>query len=409
MKQDSITKESHIEWIGKIPNKWELKKVKFITKILYGNPLPEEKRKKGDIPVYGSNGIVGWHNESITNSETMIIGRKGSIGEINFSENPCFPIDTTFYVENTTTKHNLKWISYCLQCLNLTELNQDSAIPGLSREEIYNSKIPHSQENEKQIVDFLKKKLEEIDLGIEKNIELIKLLKEKRLVTIHQAVTKGLDPKITTKNSKMEWIGEVPTHWTIQKIAWAFYTIGGGTTPKSGEKKYYDGKIPWVNSGDLIDDRINIIENFITEKALEDYTGLKYHPKDTLIIAMYGASIGKLGILNFPCTTNQACCNLANSNKINYKFLFYWFLANRDNIISRAQGGGQPNISQDVIKNIRLFVPKNEEQKQISDYLDEEITKINEVIIKIECQIKQLKEFRQSTISYGVTGKWLIT
>ncbi|MDP2887107.1 MAG: restriction endonuclease subunit S [Ignavibacteria bacterium] len=107
----------------------------------YGNSLPERKRTFGSIPVYGSNGIVGYHSESVTQGETIIVGRKGSIGEVHYSGGPCFPIDTTYYISETKRECNLRWLFYMLCSLRLTELNKSSAVPGLNRNDAYEKRL----------------------------------------------------------------------------------------------------------------------------------------------------------------------------------------------------------------------------------------------------------------------------
>jgi len=125
---------------------------------LYGDGLPEAQRKRGAIPVYGSNGIVGWHNQAITKGRTIIIGRKGSIGEVHFSESPCWPIDTTYYVEVTKRPCDLHWLYYMLIALDLTQLNKSAAVPGLNRDDAYEKEIPlYSPSEQKCITAILKK------------------------------------------------------------------------------------------------------------------------------------------------------------------------------------------------------------------------------------------------------------
>jgi type I restriction enzyme S subunit len=113
-------KDSGVEWLSEIPEGWELKKLKRITRFLYGNTLQSENRQEGCIPVFGSNGIVGYHNEAITKAPCVIVGRKGSYGKINYSEKNCFPIDTTYFIDKTATNNNLRWLFYALNTLNLT-------------------------------------------------------------------------------------------------------------------------------------------------------------------------------------------------------------------------------------------------------------------------------------------------
>ena len=112
-----------------------------ICEFKYGKSLPAEARDGGPFSVYGSNGVVGSHSAAITGAPVVIIGRKGSFGEIEYSTSPCWPIDTTYFVDSTATKTDLKWLSYRLRGLGLTTLNRAAAIPGLNREDAYRQRL----------------------------------------------------------------------------------------------------------------------------------------------------------------------------------------------------------------------------------------------------------------------------
>ena len=107
----------------------------------YGKSLPAQSRREGPIPVYGSNGVVGWHDEAITNGKTIVIGRKGSIGEINVSADSCWPIDTTYYIDADATEVDIGWLSGALSSLRLSELNKAAAVPGLNRGDAYEKRL----------------------------------------------------------------------------------------------------------------------------------------------------------------------------------------------------------------------------------------------------------------------------
>jgi len=114
-------------------DKWETVPLGEICKLEYGNNLTDKMRNGGSVPVYGSAGIVGWHDKPLTNSPTLIVGRKGSVGNVFYSEVPCYPIDTTYYVEATVCKENLRWLELFLSNFNLRQLNMATAVPGLNR------------------------------------------------------------------------------------------------------------------------------------------------------------------------------------------------------------------------------------------------------------------------------------
>ena len=179
-----------------------------------------------------------------------------------------------------------------------------------------------------------------------------------------------------------------------------------GTTPDSGNDKYYKGgQIVWINSGDLNDGFLKDSKRKITQDALDDYSVLKIFDKDSLIIAMYGATIGKTAILKVNACVNQACCVLEKSAWYNTFYLFYLFNRYKKELISMGSGGGQPNISQDIIKNLKIPLPPLKEQEQIAQFLDSKISKIDKIIEKTKKQIELIKEYKTILINQAVCGR----
>ena len=121
--------------------KWRDVSLGEICEFKYGKSLPELSRMGGVFPVYGSNGIVGSHNRALCSGPAIVIGRKGSFGEVNFSAVPCWAIDTTYYIDQSSTSADLRWLSYRLSALGLKELNRAAAVPGLNREDAYRKRL----------------------------------------------------------------------------------------------------------------------------------------------------------------------------------------------------------------------------------------------------------------------------
>ena len=161
---------------------------------------------------------------------------------------------------------------------------------------------------------------------------------------------------------------EIPESWELVRLG----SIGewkSGATPSRSMPKYYDGDIPWLKTGDLNDGYIKYIPEKISQLALEK-TSVKLNPIGSVLIAMYGATIGKLGILTFPSTTNQACCAclpIAMSNK----YLFYFLMSQKDKFIKRSEGGAQPNISKEKIISTLMPLPPLAEQQRIVKRVEE--------------------------------------
>jgi len=215
-----------------------------------------------------------------------------------------------------------------------------------------------------------------------------------------------MNPYKKYKPSGIDWIGEIPNHWQLKKISHGFKKIGSGTTPTSGNQEYYnEGEFNWLQTGDLTDNEINATSKKITKKALDDFSTLRFYKPNSLVIAMYGATIGKTGILNIETTTNQACCVLSEPVFFKSKYVFYWFNANKETVISLSYGGGQPNISQEIIKSIRIPCPSLSEQTTIANYLDEKTTQIDKFITNKQKLIELLKEERAAIINEAVSGK----
>jgi type I restriction enzyme S subunit len=257
-----------------------------------------------------------------------------------------------------------------------------------------------------QIAAFLDSETSKIDALIAEQRRLVELLAEKRQAVISHAVTKGLNSNVPMKDSGIEWLGEVPEHWEVWKLSHAFGVIGSGTTPKSDNTAYYDGgETAWVNTGDLKDGELLNCEKRVTDLALAENSSLKIFPAGSLVIAMYGATIGKLAILRFPSTVNQACCVFVEGTRVQSIFLFYWFLGLRQQLISLATGGGQPNISQEILRGLRLACPSHAEQCVIATFLDTETEKFNTLTAEANLAIALLQERRSTLISAAVTGK----
>ena len=181
-------------------------------------------------------------------------------------------------------------------------------------------------------------------------------------------------------------------------------SVSSGGTPSTFEPDYYDGEIIWVQTGDLNDGYIEKTEKGITQAGL-DSSSAKLFPEGALIIAMYGATIGKLGILTQESATNQACCAMIFNPWMHNKFFYYLFFNYREILISRGYGGGQNNISQETIKQTYFYYPRLEEQIRITNYLDQECALINGLRDNIQNQINTLELYRKALIHECITGK----
>ena len=207
------------------------------------------------------------------------------------------------------------------------------------------------------------------------------------------------------KDSGIEWIGNIPSNWTRAKIKNICSLIGSGTTPASHNQDYYEGDINWIQSGDLYGTSIiNNTQKKISTKTLESFSSLKLYKPPFISIAMYGASVGNLAISTIKACCNQAvCCLKTNDNIVKNNYLFYWLNISKTDFLSMAEGGTQPNISQQKIRNQYIYIPRIVEQQKIADFLDEKCAEIDALTTDIQTQIETLEEYKKSVITEAVT------
>lgn len=195
----------------------------------------------------------------------------------------------------------------------------------------------------------------------------------------------------------------LPKGWTIAKLGDICFTTSGGT-PSRNVPNYYRGNIPWVKSGELDKGLILDTEEKITEEAIKN-SSAKVFPKGTLLIALYGATVGKLAFLGIDATTNQAVCGIYKSEAIESKLLYYFLLLQKSNLVSQSIGGAQPNISQGIIKDLNIPLAPLNEQKRILAKIEQLLTDLDKGIEFLETTKQQLKVYRQAVLKWAFEGK----
>ncbi|MBF4574502.1 restriction endonuclease subunit S [Herbiconiux sp. VKM Ac-1786] len=245
-------------------------------------------------------------------------------------------------------------------------------------------------QSQRAIADFLDRETAEIDAMTAKLDELAEQLYGRKLSVIQ-------------RQTQFTTIGE---RWTTVPTAHLFDSIGSGTTPK--EREHYtddeDG-IAWVTTSELRENEILGSNQRVTRAAVDAVSSLKVHPRGTILIAMYGATIGRLGVLGVDATVNQACCAFSGPRGIDPRYFYYTLWGQRDDIIRQAVGGGQPNISQTILRRWRVPQPPMDEQKHVVTYIDEAAGRIDEMLGKVAVLKELLIERRAALITDMVTGR----
>jgi type I restriction enzyme S subunit len=377
-------KESGIEWLGEVPHHWEAKKVKRIAYLQYGDNLPQDDRNEGGIPVYGSNGIVGTHNENNAVGNTIIVGRKGSAGALNFSPSGTFVIDTAFYIDENNSRCNVKWLYYLLQQLNLTHLEQESPVPGLNRGQVHYKKIPvPTVPEQKAIAEYLDTTCKKINQVIAKKKKQIEILKQNKKSKTFENVTTGLNPHVDFRNVKSEWLKQIPKNWQERKVKRIAYLQYGDNLPQDDRN---EGEIPVYGSNGIVGthNENNTVGNTIIVGRKGSAGALNFSPSGTFVIDTA-----------FYIDENNSRCNI--------KWLYY--LLQQLNLTHLEQESPVPGLNRNQVLYKTIPIPPKIEQDEIAMKLDHTVEKFMDLENKISNQIEKLIKYKKSLIYECVTGK----
>mgnify|MGYP000484971671 CR=1 FL=1 len=274
-----------------------LRRFEEVCTLEYGSSLPKDKRVDGVFPVVGSNGITGYHNEYLVEGPAIVVGRKGSAGEVTLIEQNCFPIDTTYYVKRTNpAESDLSYPYWLLKTLNLPELRGGAGIPGLNRTEVYEAhKIPLPPlEVQKEIVAEIE--------GYQK------------VINGARAVLDHYRPHIP-----------IHSNWPMVELGKHFTTSSGGT-PSKAEPSYWTGNIPWVSPKDMKSDVIFDTEDHISAEAVSG-SATKLFPAKTVVCVVRSGILKHsfpVALLSRPMCINQDLIAFqTKGSAMSPDFLFY--------------------------------------------------------------------------------------
>lgn len=288
-------------------------------------------------------------------------------------------------------------------------LSKGQNYPSITAEDLLNIRIrmPLEIEDQERIANYLECKLSLIDENIENKVKICTKLREYRQSLITRIVTKGLNPDVKLCDSGVVWMGKIPQHWSVCAVKWLTDITSGGTPDRTNKEYWTPGTIPWIKTGELQNNTITESEEKISLLGMKN-SAAKLFPVETLLVAMYGATRGMTGLLQIPATTNQACAALMikkQENRIIPNYLQYVFMAGCDFVRQKAVGAGQPNLSLDLIANLKVPVPPFEEQELIVKRLRDGCERVDDTIVKVTDVISKLSEYRLSLIADVLAGK----
>jgi len=421
-------KDSGVEWIGSVPEHWRLRKVAWDLRMTIGWTPPTGQQR-----FYG-----GQHNwvaisdlsaKRITETKTKItdaaIAEKGakpapagsllfsyklSVGEVALLEQPAYTNEAiaAFHPAQTVA---MEWWRYAAP----------EVLPRNGRENIYGALLLNQElmadtrffapdpAEQSAIAAALDRETARIDALIAKKTRFIELLKEKRQALITHAVTKGLDPNVRMKDSGVAWIGDVPEHWEVSKLA---YTTreAGGKTPDTKNEAYWGGDVPWVSPKDMKQSEIIGAIDTISDTAVQE-CGMRLFAPGAILAVVRGMILAHsfpVATLAVPATINQDMKALEPDTRIRANYLRLILGAAKDYVVSvlvAEAAHGTRVLRTDVWRQLPALIPPLDEQDSILAELDRVATKYDKLAGKVDESIALLRERRSALITAAVTGQ----
>lgn len=403
-------KESGIDWIGQIPEEWEVTKLKYALLISNGKDYKDIEVEEGGYPVIGSGGVFARSRNYMYDGDVVLLGRKGTIDKPLFYSGKFWTVDTMFY-STALNGNNIKFMYYSSLLIPFSYYSTATALPSMTQSDLNNHMLclPSISEQQK-IADFLDKKTAQLDKVKALLEEQIQKLKDYRASLIYETVTKGLDKTAPLKDSGIDWIGQVPKGWGVKPIKHVVatpVTDGPHETPLLCETGIPFLSAEAVKNGVL---DFNYKRGYISLQDHERFKKKISPKKDDIFIVKSGATTGNVGIVNtdeiFDIWSPLALIRCKKSLAVQ-KYIYYYLISN----IFKAQVefnwsfGTQQNIGMGIIESIKLILPPLSEQTKISDFLDKKTYQIDQLIQIKNKQIDNINKQRQTLIYDYVTGK----
>jgi len=423
MKKYDNYKDSEIEWIGEIPEHWEILRGKEILKFKNGYPFASNlfthdknegfplirirDLKSANFSTFYKGEII---SDALIEDGDLIIGMDGDFNVVKWDKGQALLNQRLCKIngrKNLTTNFLFYCLPYYLKIIN--DLTYFTTVKHLSNNDLFDKKyIIPSLEEQTSIVNFLDYKTSQLDTLIAKKQQFIILLQEELIAVINRAVTKGLDSEAKMKDSGVEWLGEIPEHWNITKIKYQFNIQGGGT-PSKENPSYWNGDIPWVSPKDM--KQKEIIDTIDKTNLLGIYNSASkiVEPESLLMVVRSGIlqRTIPIGINKVPVSLNQDIKSFTSNGSYSIHLLYYFIKGWETQLLEDwiKEGATVESIEMEYLLNFSLYVPPSSEQIDIVKFIESEEKSVLTIITKTQQEIELLKEYKTALISEVVTGK----
>ena len=338
---------------------WKEVRLGDILNFRRGHDLPHSAMKPGNIPVAGSNGVIGYHDTATPIKPILTIGRSGNVGKPYFYEE-AWAHNTTLYVDDFKG-NDPKFLYYLCQTMPFANFGGGSAVPTLNRNHIHplETKIPVKVEDQCRIASILSSLDRKIELNNKINADL-----EEMAQAIFKNWFVDFEPFKDGKFVDSE-LGMIPEGWKVGTLGDFCKCLLGGT-PSRSKEEYWNGDVNWINSGEINKFRILEASEKITELGLSK-SATKLLPKKTTVLAITGATLGQVSLLEIDTCANQSVIGVLENAEVPYEYIYPFIKDRIEMLIQHQTGGAQQHINKDNVESLIFLLPaKNVLENYIS-------------------------------------------
>lgn len=410
-RTDEEMKDSGVEWLGSIPNEWNIKKLKYLAKIDTGNRDTQDKEENGIYPFFVRSDTIERSNTYSFDGEAVLTAGDGvGVAKVFHYINGKFAYHQRVYKISDFKQINGKYLYYYIKDNLGKEVEKISAkttVDSLRLPMFLNFPVLINEDGGKKISEFLDKKTAQFDSIISKKEALIEKLEEAKKSLISEVVTGKVKvvktndgyelverKKEEMKDSEISRIGSIPTYWNISKLKYVSNIIMG-QSPDSSDVKDLGNTLFMQGSSEFG-------KMFPSPKMYCDNSNKVSRIGDILMSVR--APVGEVNISNKPYAIGRGLCSIKAVN-ISSGYLWYFMMKSKDDFRFYSNGTTFDAITINIINNFILTVPSKNEENMIVEFLNKETSKIENLVINIKTVIEKLKEAKQSLISEAVTGK----
>ncbi|MEN6458199.1 MAG: restriction endonuclease subunit S [Thermoguttaceae bacterium] len=394
-------KSIDLDWCREVPSHWSVAALKRFARFQSGDGITSlEIEPEGEFPVYGGNGLRGYTSKYTHDGTFVLLGRQGALcGNVNYASGKFWASEHAVVV--TPSKEICqRWYGELLRAMNLGRYSMSAAQPGLSVQFVVNLQAPIPPlDEQRRIVAFLDREMAKIDALIAKKERLIGLLQEKRTALISHAVTKGLAPSLPMKDSRVEWVQEIPAHWRVLRNGFLF--------SDRDERGYPDLPILEVSIHTGV--KVREFSGEHVEQQAEDPATYKRSLTGDLAfnkMRMWQGAVGVTPVDGLVSPDYQVCRPRPGVHSRYFEQLFRTgFYMTEINRYSHGIVKDRNRLYWDQFKEMPSLVPPAEEQVQIIAHIDAITDRTERLIAKVREAIEKLREYRTALISAAVTGK----